>query len=327
VASGGLAVADMTQPIALVAGASRGLGLLIARELGASGYRLVICARNASELERAADDLRERGCEVSTQVCDVADNDAVTALLRSTEDEVGPIDVLICVAGVIQVGPLAALNRSHFEDAVSIMLWGPINTALGVAGPMRQRRRGRIGIVSSIGGLVSVPHLLPYSTAKFGAVGFARGLRAELAGTGVSVTTITPGLMRTGSHYRAKFVGHQAAELAWFGAGAALPGISMDAERAARRIVDAVLAGKAQLVLTPLAHFGMRLNGVAPNLTAVFMNVAGRVLPKAPAQSDGTTLEGWEAEDALRPGARRLFRSITVLGARAADRFNQGRSS
>lgn len=315
----------MTRPIALVAGASRGLGLLIARELGRSGYRLVICARDASELQRAADDLRERGYEVSTHVCDVADNDAVTALVRHTEDEVGPIDVLICVAGVIQVGPLAALDRSHFEDAVSIMLWGPINTALAVVGPMRQRRRGRIGIVSSIGGLVSVPHLLPYSTAKFGAVGFARGLRAELAGSGVSVTTITPGLMRTGSHYRAKFVGQQAAELAWFGAGASLPGMSMDAERAATRIVDAVLAGKAQLILTPLAHVGMRVNGMAPNLTAVFMNVAGRVLPKAPAQADGTTLEGWQAEGALRPGARRLFRGITVLGARAADRFNQSR--
>ena len=97
------------------------------------------------------------------------------------------------VAGVIQVGPLASMSRVHFEQAVSVMLWGPVNVALTVAQQMQARRRGRIGIVTSVGGLIPVPHLLPYSTAKFGAVGFSSGLRPELAGTGVKVTTIAPG--------------------------------------------------------------------------------------------------------------------------------------
>ena len=109
-----------------------------------------------------------------------------------------------------------------------------------------------------------MPHLLPYSTAKFGAVGFTQGLSAELAGTGVTVTTVAPGLMRTGSHLRATFTGNHGAEYAWFAAGASMPLVSMDAERAARKIVDGVLGGRPMVVLTPLAKLGIRVAGAGP---------------------------------------------------------------
>src|SRR5215207_10885630 len=92
---------------------------------------------------------------------------------------------MICVAGIIQVGPLEALTREHFTSAIDTMLWGPINISLAVVPGMRERKRGRIGLITSVGGLVSVPHLLPYCSAKFGAVGFSRGLRAELGLRGV----------------------------------------------------------------------------------------------------------------------------------------------
>ncbi|HEY5820326.1 MAG TPA: SDR family oxidoreductase [Propionibacteriaceae bacterium] len=312
-----------TVPLALVAGASRGLGLIVARELGRRGHRVVICARDAGELATAAAMLGEEGIEVHTEVCDVADADAVQALVDGVEQRLGPIEVAVVVAGVIQVGPLASLTRQHFEDAISIMLWGPINVGLAVTGKMRARRRGRIGVVSSVGGLVSVPHLLPYSTAKFGAVGFSTGLRAELAGTGIKVTTITPGLMRTGSHLRAQFVGDHAAEFGWFSLGASLPLVSTDAERAASQIVDGVLAGKAYVILTPMAKIAMRLNGLAPSFTAGLMGLMGRTLPKAPRQPRTPTVEGREARDEMEPRARSVFDRVTTLGRRAAGRWNE----
>lgn len=176
-----------------MAGGSRGLGLLIARELAGRGHRLVVCARDAAELEEAATDLRSRGAQVDTEVCDVSDNAAVTTMVSRVEARIGPVEVLVVVAGIIQVGPLESLERAHFQQAVGTMLWGPVNCALAVAPRMRDRGHGRIGTITSIGGFVSVPHLLPYSTAKFGAVGFTQGLRAELAGTGVTVTTVAPG--------------------------------------------------------------------------------------------------------------------------------------
>lgn len=310
-------------PLALVAGGSRGLGLLLARELGERGHRLVLCARDRDELEQAQAALAARGYDVSVATCDVADAAAVERLVADTEATRGPIEVLLHVAGVIQVGPLAALGREHFTEAVDIMLWGPINTALAAVPQMRRRGFGRIGIVTSIGGLVSVPHLLPYSTAKFGAVGFSSGLRAELAGSGVTVTTIAPGLMRTGSHLQAEFVGNQGAEYAWFATSASLPIIAMDAERAAARIVDAVLAGRSWLVLTWVAKLGWRVQVLLPRTTAAAFGVAARLLPNAARTERPETLTGWSARERLSGPAAATVRRLTTLGSRAARRYLQ----
>ena len=309
-------------PLALVLGASRGLGLLLARELGSRGHRLVISANETDELERAATDLRDSGYDVVSEFCDVADRDQVENLIERVEQTHGPIEVMIFVAGIIQVGPLNALTREHFASAIDIMLWGPINSSLAVAPRMQQRRRGRIGVITSVGGLVSVPHLLPYCVAKFGAVGFTRGLRAELAGSGVSVTTIAPGLMRTGSPIRAQFVGNQAQEYAWFSAASSLPLMTMDAERAAKQIVTGVLLGRAMVVTTPLARIGWRVDALFPNLTAGLMGFAARMLPKAKA-GQTETIEGWQAAQRLSPRVQRVSEALTTLSRRAADRYNE----
>lgn len=284
----------------------------------------MICARDEAELDRAVQQLASWGHTARRYVCDVTDHKAVESLVQRVEQEVGPVEVAVHVAGVIQVGPLAALTREHFEQAIDIMLWGPVNLALAVLPGMRERRRGRIATVASIGGMLSVPHLLPYSTAKFGAVGFSQGLRAELAGTGISVTTIVPGLMRTGSHLRAQFTGNQAAEYAWFAPGASLPLVSMDAERAAAKIARGILDGKGVLLLTPLAKVAARFSGVAPATTGALMGVMARLLPDAPAgDSEGQTVEGHDARARLNSA---VVERLTVLGTRAAKRLNEMRA-
>ena len=308
-----------TTPVALVVGGSRGLGLLIARELGRAGLRPVIWARDADELQRASQRLRADDIVCDTAVCDVRDHARVAALVAEIEQDRGPIEVAIHVAGVIQVGPLAAMTRDHFTEAIDIMQWGPITMALAVLPAMRERGRGRIGTIASIGGLVSVPHLLPYSTAKFGAVGFTNGLRAELAGTGITATTVAPGLMRTGSHLQAEFTGDTPREYAWFAPGASLPLVSMDAERAARRIVRGVLRGRSTVILTPLAKVGARVGGVAPATTAVAMGLLARALPAAPPEATPTV----QGATARRQLGSRLVERLTTWGNRAADRLNE----
>lgn len=312
----------MTAPVALLLGASRGLGLALARQLGERGYRLVITARSADELETAAEDLSRRGFEVTAKVADVADATAVSAAVRQVEESVGPIEALFVVAGIIQVGPLASVRREDFEQAINVMLWGPINAALAVVPSMRARGRGRIGIISSVGGLVSAPHLLPYSTAKFGAVGFARGLRSELVGTGVTVSTVTPGLMRTGSHLRAKFLGRAGAEFAWFATAASLPVLSIDADRAAMIIVDGVLKGRSTVIVTPLAHVASRVAGLAPGLTAAVLALTQRLLPTASGGS-APPIDGFRARDQIRGRRRAVLDRLTTLNDRAAARFLQ----
>lgn len=307
-------------PIALIAGASRGLGLLVARELGTRGHRVVICARDEDELLRGAQLLKAEGIDVTPRVCDVADRAAVLALVDDVEANVGPIQTLVTVAGVIEVGPLESMTEEHFAQAVDIMLWGPVHLAMAVLPHLRRRGSGHIGTVTSIGGMVSVPHLLPYSTAKFAAVGFSQGLAAELSGTGVTATTIVPGLMRTGGHLHAQFTGQQNKEYVWFAASGSLPLVAMDAERAAKVMVKAVLAGKPTVILTPLAKIGARVHGLAPATTVRMMKVAARLLPGPESGGSSGTVPGHTIDRRLDS---RVFETLITLGQRAARRFNE----
>ena len=168
------------QPVALVVGGSRGLGLLIAGELVQRGRQVVIAARSEEELDDAVDQLGG-AMQVERRVCDVRDRESVVGLVASVESTVGPIETVITVAGIIQAGPAESMTFEHYEDAIDTMTWGPVNVALTVLPHLRERGQGHIGTVTSIGGMVSPPHLLPYATAKFGAVGFSDGLAAALA--------------------------------------------------------------------------------------------------------------------------------------------------
>ncbi len=316
------------QPVALVAGGSRGLGLLVAGELLGRGHRVAICARTAADLERAERSLRTHGT-VRAYVCDVRDPLQIDRLVADVRRDLGPVEVLVTVAGVIQVGPVEAMTEQHFQDAVDTMLWGPVRLARAVLPEMHERGHGRIGTVSSIGGKVAPPHLLPYAVAKFGATGFSEGLAVELAGSGVTATTVVPGLMRTGSHERAEFTGDHGAEFAWFGPAASLPLLTMSGERAARLIVRGVLAGRPLVTLTPMAKIGTRVHGVAPATTVRLLGLAGRLLPATPGAAlpggseHGRTVGGRRAGATLTRGARATVGALTVLGSRAARRYNQ----
>lgn len=320
------AFAASDAPVALVAGASRGLGLLVARELSRRGHRVAICARDAEELAHAERDLAAHGGPVAaaangvrSYVCDVSDEAAVGRLVADVETDLGPIEVLVVVAGVIQVAPLTALSKDHFRESIDIMTWGPIHLSLAVLPGMRARGSGRIGIVSSIGGVVSPPHLLPYATAKFAATGFAEGLATALHGTGVSATAIIPGLMRTGSPERATFAGEPGKEFTWFSIAASLPLLSKDAEASAEQMVDDVLAGRATSLVGWMPKVATRLKGLAPALVIRTMGVANRLLPSK-GSTDSTLREG-RAVRAAHPS--RLRDAVTTLGLRAASRFGE----
>jgi len=151
---------------------------------------------------------------------------------------------------------------------MNVIYWGTVHTTLAVLPHMLGRGAGRIVNVTSIGGRVSVPHLLPYSCAKFAAVAFSEGLRSELSGTGVKTITIAPGLMRTGSFLNAKFKGDDESEASWFAAAASLPGISMSAQRAVNQIIAATERGAAERTLSVPAQVLGLAHGLCPGWTA-----------------------------------------------------------
>lgn len=309
---------ELRGKVALVTGGSRGLGFILARDLARSGCRVVICARNWAELENAQRQLRSAGAEVLAIPCDVSDRGQVDRMVVEITQQYGRIDLLFNNAGVIQVGPIEAQTVADFEEAMNTMFWGVLYPTLAVLPQMRARREGNIVNITSIGGKVSVPHLLPYCCAKFAAVGFSEGLHAELADQGIAVTTVAPGLMRTGSFLNAVFKGNQAAEYTVFSLAANIPGVSMNAERASAQIIEAARRGDAEKILSAPADLLARFHGLFPGVTADLLGVVNRFLPTA----SGPT--GKSLGKTLDPEmASRAFTTLTTLGRSAARRFHE----
>lgn len=307
-----LAMADMSGKVVLITGGSRGLGFAIAQEFVALGSRVVICARDAEELQRAEVELRRNGAEVLSVVCDVSRQDDVQNLVKQINERFGPVDVLVNNAGVISVGPIETQTTEDFQEAMDVMFWGHVYATLAVLPEMKRRKRGWIANVTSIGGKISVPHLVPYSCAKFAAVGLSEGLTAELAKDGIRVSTIVPGLMRTGSHLNAYFKGDNRAEFAWFSVGAANPLFSISARRAARAIVRAIRRGQAELILSVPAKVAVAAHGLFPGTTARVLGVSNRFMPGT-GDTGKNRFRGHESESAIS-------RSVLTRSGRTAAR-------
>lgn len=300
----------------LITGGSRGLGLILAREFTKQGARVAICARNAAELERARLDLRLWREDVVTVACDVTSKLEVDDMARTVREQLGSIDVLVNNAGVIAVGPMDTMTIEDYQESIDTHFWAALYTTLAVLPGMRERGEGRIVNISSIGGIVSLPHLLPYCAGKFALTGFSQGLRAELLKDKIYVTTVCPGLMRTGSPRNAEFKGKHRAEYTWFSLGGSLPIVSMDADRAGRQIVAACRRGTAQIVLSLPFKIAARVHGLAPGMTADLLGLVNRVLPE-PGGIGNRRAPGRESSSPLSPSW------LTTLNEQAARRNNQ----
>ena len=301
----------------LITGGSRGLGLLLARELGRQGARVTIAARNRAELERARDDLVSRGVEVEIATCDVRRREEIEQLVHQIVTRASSLDVLINNAGVIQVGPFDHMDVPDFEEAMAVHFWAPLHAMRAAIPTMRRQGGGRIVNISSIGGKIGVPHLAPYCASKFALAGLSESLRAELARDGVYVTTVCPGMMRTGSPFNAWFKGRHRAEFAWFAISGSTPLLSIAGERAASQIVEACREGAAELVITWPARLAVVANALLPEATALAMRAANELLPRAIDESGDEAHSGWQSQSRWAPSP------LTRLSDRAAAANNE----
>jgi NAD(P)-dependent dehydrogenase (short-subunit alcohol dehydrogenase family) len=307
---------DLSGQVVLITGGSRGLGLALAREFARRGCRIALCARDRGELEAAAAGL-SADADVATFVCNVSSQSEVERMIEEAIAHFGTIDILVNNAGDIQVGPVQSMTIGDFDSAMGVMFWGMVYSSMALLPHMLRRRSGRIVNITSIGGKVAVPHLLPYDCAKFAALGFSEGLHAELGGTGVKVTTIAPGLMRTGSYLNAWFKGDAEREAFWFGLGATLPGISMDARRAARQIVRAAARGEAESILSLPAKVLALSHGVFPGATAEALSWINRLA--LPSGSSPHKVRGRDTEVLHAP----FMKALTFLGRQAARHLHE----
>jgi short-subunit dehydrogenase len=290
---------------------------LLAREFAAHGAKVALLARSRDELERAAAELSAAGAAVAAFPCDVRVREQVTEALAQAEAAHGPVEILVNNAGIIQAGPFEHLELADFQDSLDVHFWGSLYTMLEVLPRMRNRGSGRIVNIVSVGGRIGVPHLASYCAGKFALAGLSESLQAEVRQDGVTVTTVYPGLMRTGSHVQASFKGRHRDEYRWFALAGAFPIATIDGERAARRIVAACRRGDRTLILTPAARIGVAANGLAPELQARVVAEGARLLPRPTGDRGDAPRLGVEAREGALPGW------VTTLSDAASRRNNE----
>jgi len=305
----------------LITGGSRGLGLLLAEELGRAGARVSICGRDGAAVDRARVHLEARGVDVLARVCDLGDRTQAEQLVDEVARERGGVDVVVNNAGVMQVAPLEAQTAERIEEVMQANFASAVYVTLRALPYLREsatKHTARIVNIVSIGGRVAMPHMIAYDASKFALMGFSEALRAELAASRprIPVTSVIPGPMRTGSFYNAEFAGKQQLEFAWFALLSSLPIASIDARRAARRVVGAMQQG------APFVHLGVSswlldlLHRLSPSLTVRAMTVLAKLLPSSPGYR-GALAKGRDV------GAHLAGEAALHLGDVAARRHNE----
>lgn len=306
--------------VVVITGGSRGLGLALAEEFGRRGAQLVLAARNEAQLAEARRLLLDRGAvrsldDVLIVPADLRKPEDASRLIDEATRRFGRVDVLINNAGVITVGPIENQTLEQFREVMDSNFYSGLHCTLAVLPQMLERRAGSIANVASVGGRISVPHLLPYCASKFAAVGLSEGLGIELRSRGIRVTTICPGLMRTGSHRNALFTGDSSREYQWFSLAANTPGASASARHAAKKIANGIAAGCAEITITPQALLAARFGNISPEAKRIAMMAMYMALPDA---EDGQNSPR-RGEDVRE---REIFPASTI-GSSAARRYNQ----
>jgi NAD(P)-dependent dehydrogenase (short-subunit alcohol dehydrogenase family) len=310
---------DVTNRVALISGGSRGLGLILARQLADEGCVIALCARSADDLNTARAELEARGATVFTDICDVTDKAQIEATAARVLAHFGHVDILFNVASILQFGPYDTMTDDDYELAMKTNFWSAYHMTQAILLQMRARGEGRIVNISSVGGLIATPHLAPYNAAKFALTGWSTNLRYSVAHDGVFVTTVFPWLMRLGSLRNATFKGKHRAEYA---IGAVITGNpigAMDADKAARCIINAMKRGDASLRLSWRTRFFEILDTLMPELSADALTLADKLLPSAQGEeSIGTRgALGYESES-------KVSRSPLAAGVEIdAEKYNE----
>lgn len=285
--------------IVLITGGSRGLGLILALKLADRGANVVICGRSGDTLTEASEKLSKKPGKHLAIPCDISDKQQVKQMIGQVRKEMGTVDVLINNAGIIQAGPMESMEEEDYKTVMGVHFWGPLHLIYEILPDMKKKKTGRIVNIASIGGKVSFPHLLPYNASKYALSGLSEGITSELKQYNIKVTTVYPGLMRTGSPRNIDVKGQHKKEYAWFKISDSLPFISMDANRAASQIIEAIIYGDKTVTLSLPAKIAATVHGVAPGLTISVFKLVNFLLPDKPKRRGSRTRKGYESESKI----------------------------
>lgn len=304
---------------AIITGGSRGLGFALAEELVKEGANVTLLARDPEELSRATARLKQiPGARILALMCDVTDHEQLDDAFNETEEQFGSIDLLVNNAGAIAAGPLESMNQSDYVAQVNLHLMAVVKATELIVPIFKRQGGGRIINISSLGGKMPVPHMATYCASKFALSGFSQTTAIELAHMNIHVTTVYPGLMRTGSPIQAVFKGDFQREYAWFALSSATPGLTISASRAARMILKAAKDGRTEIILSMPAKAGIWLHTRFPEIFRVLMAGVNRLLPH-----DSSTESHTGAASADWFNRRLWSAPFRAILSNAKQRYNQ----
>jgi short-subunit dehydrogenase len=214
--------------VAIVTGASSGIGRALAQALAAEGCRVGLLARRRDELEALAAEIRQAGGVAACAVASVADRVETTKAIAALRDQLGPVDLLVACAGVSPVTELEPLNLEAIEETIRVNLLGVIYATAAVLPDMLQRGQGQLAAVSSLAGYKGFPRKPAYCASKAAVNTYLEGLRIRLRGRGIAVTTLCPGFVHT-----PMTDGNPADRMPW----------ALTADQAACRMIEALRRG------------------------------------------------------------------------------------
>ncbi|MEM9883554.1 MAG: 3-oxoacyl-[acyl-carrier-protein] reductase [Planctomycetota bacterium] len=185
------------QRVAIVTGASRGIGAAIAKALAADGKHVVCVARNAEKLETVKREIESSGGSASVKTCDIADGDAIAALIDEVAEEHGRLDVLVNNAGITRDNLLMRMSDAEFDDVILTNLRSVFVACRAAARPMVRGKFGRVVNLGSVSGVVGNAGQANYAAAKAGLAGFTKSFAKELGKKNVTANVVAPGFIQT----------------------------------------------------------------------------------------------------------------------------------
>jgi 3-oxoacyl-[acyl-carrier protein] reductase len=183
--------------IALVTGASQGIGRACALELAAAGAKVALAARNQDKLAHAVHEIEAAGGEAAAFALDIASEDSIKAAAKSVIERFGKVEILVNNAGITRDGLMLRMKRPDWDDVLSTNLTGTFLLTQALLSPMLKNRWGRIINISSVVGRTGQAGQVNYAASKAGLIGLTRSMAREVASRGITVNAVAPGYIET----------------------------------------------------------------------------------------------------------------------------------